>query len=84
MSLEQTREVTSALNAMRQRVQRPTELGDIQITIAPREEVNASTIAGYEEIGVSRLLVRPGSDRSLEEAEAVIRQHAPEGASRRT
>lgn len=83
MSLEQTREVMSALNAMRERVQRPPTLGDIEITIAPREEVDASTIAAYAEIGVSRLLVRPGTDRSLDDAEAIIRQHAPAGGARR-
>ena len=77
MSVEQTREVMDALNATRARVERPTELGSIEITIAPREPVNAETIAAYQAIGVSRLLVRPGTDRPLSEAEAVIREHAP-------
>ena len=77
MSVEQTRELLDALEATRQRVKRPAELGDIEITIAPREEVNAATIAAYEAIGVSRLLVRPATDRPLSEAEAVIRKYAP-------
>ncbi len=77
MTLEQTREVLETLNAMRAHVERPPELGEIEITIAPREPVNAETIAAYEAIGVSRLLVRPATDRPLEEAEAVIRQYAP-------
>jgi hypothetical protein len=62
---------------VRARVERPSELGDIEITIAPREPVNADTIAAYEAIGVSRLLVRPATDRPLAEAEATIRQYAP-------
>lgn len=77
MSVDQTRDVLEALNAIRQRVNRPAELGDIEITIAPREEVNAETIAAYEAIGVSRLLVRPAWDRSLSDAEHVIRKHGP-------
>jgi len=79
MSVDQTREVLAALKAMQQRVERPAELGDVEITIAPREPINAETIAAYEAIGVSRLLVRPGTDRPLSEAEAVIREHAPRG-----
>ena len=77
MSLEQTREVLDGLNTVRGRVERPAELGDIEITIAPREQINAETIEAYEAIGVSRLLVRPATDRPLDEGEAVIRRFAP-------
>ena len=79
MSVDQTRELLDALNAQRNKVERPAELGDIEITIAPREPINAETIAAYEAMGVSRLLVRPATDRPLAEAEAVIRKHAPKG-----
>ena len=77
MTVDQTRELLEALNATRARVERPAELGDIEITIAPREEVNAESIKAYEALGVSRLLVRPATDRPLADAEAVIRQFAP-------
>jgi probable F420-dependent oxidoreductase len=79
LTLEQTREVIAALAAMRKRVERPPELGDVEITIAPREPVTAETIAAYQAIGVSRLLVRPATDRGLADAEATIREHAPKG-----
>jgi probable F420-dependent oxidoreductase len=77
MTVDQTRELLAALSGMRARVERPAELGDIEITIAPREEVNAETIKAYEALGVSRLLVRPATDKPLEDAEAVIRRYAP-------
>ncbi len=77
MTVDQTRELLQTLDAVRARVERPAELGEIEITIAPREEINAETIKAYAAIGVSRLLVRPATDRPLHEAEAVIRRYAP-------
>jgi hypothetical protein len=77
MSLEQTRELLQRLDAVRQKVQRPSELGDIEITIAPSEKITPETIAAYTQIGVSRLLVRPPQDRGLEAVEASIREYAP-------
>jgi probable F420-dependent oxidoreductase len=77
MSVDQTREVIQALDATRQRYERPAELGTIEITIAPREPLNAETIQAYAELGVSRLLLRPANDRGVEAAEADIRAHAP-------
>jgi len=76
MSLDQTRELLQTLAGVRERVQRPTELGDIEITIAPRETISAETIAAYAELGVSRLLVRPPQDHGLAAVEASIREFA--------
>jgi probable F420-dependent oxidoreductase len=76
MSVEQTRELLERLGGMRQRVQRPPELGDIEITIAPTERITQETIAAYAAIGVSRLLVRPPQDQGLMAVEAAIREHA--------
>jgi probable F420-dependent oxidoreductase len=76
MSLDQTRDLLQALDSVRKQVQRPPELGDIEITIAPRETISAETIAAYAELGVSRLLVRPPQDQGLEAVEASIREFA--------
>ncbi len=76
MSLEQTRELQQRLASIGQTVQRPAELGDIEMTIAPTEKITAETIAAYADIGVSRLLVRPPHDQGLEGVEAAIREHA--------
>jgi len=77
MTVEQTRAILASLEAARQSVGRPPELGDIEITIAPNEPITPETIAAYEAIGVSRLLVRPDRDQGLDAAEAVIRANAP-------
>ena len=76
MSVEQTREIVERLAAVREQVQRPADLGDIEITIAPSEKITAETIAAYTELGVSRLLLRPPQDRGLEAVEASIREFA--------
>jgi probable F420-dependent oxidoreductase len=77
MTLEQTRDIVQTIESARQRYERPAHLGDIEITIAPREPVTSSTIDAYAEIGVSRLLVRPANDRGFDAAEADIREYAP-------
>jgi probable F420-dependent oxidoreductase len=76
MSLDQTRELLGALASVRARVQRPAELGDIEITIAPSETITAETIAAYGDIGVSRLLVRPPQAGGMEAVERSIREFA--------
>jgi probable F420-dependent oxidoreductase len=76
MSLEQTREILQRLKEVRQKVQRPAELGAIEITIAPTEKITADTLAAYAEIGVSRLLVRVPQDRGPQGVEAAIREYA--------
>jgi hypothetical protein len=58
------------------RVQRPAELGDIEITIAPSETITAETITAYADLGVSRLLVRPPQAAGVEAVEQSIREFA--------
>jgi probable F420-dependent oxidoreductase len=76
MSVDQTRELLGALASVSARVQRPAELGDIEITIAPSETITAETIAAYADLGVSRLLVRPPQAGGLEAVEQSIREFA--------
>jgi len=76
MSVDQTRELLATLASVRARVQRPAELGDIEITIAPSETITAETVAAYADIGVSRLLVRPPQAGGLEAVEESIREFA--------
>jgi probable F420-dependent oxidoreductase len=68
MTVDQTREIIAAIKVAQQRYERPSHLGEIEITIAPREPITPETIDAYAEIGVSRLLVRPANDRGVEAA----------------
>ena len=53
-----------------QKYQRPTHLGEIEITIAPREPLMSETIDAYSAIGVSRLLLRLANNRGVDEGGA--------------
>ena len=77
MTLEQTREQLALLDSARQRYERRSDLGDIEITIHPREPITPETIQAYAELGVSRLVLTPARDEGLDRAEAVLRHYAP-------
>jgi len=66
----------ATLASVRARVQRPAELGDIEITIAPSETITADTVAAYADLGVSRLLEQPQQAGGLEAVEESIREFA--------
>jgi probable F420-dependent oxidoreductase len=77
MSVDQTREQLALLDSARQRYERPAGLGDVEITIHPRETITPETIRAYAALGVSRLVLTPSRDAGLTEAEAIMRQFAP-------
>jgi hypothetical protein len=65
--VDETRELLPALNSARLKYQRPAHLSEIEITIAPREPLTSETIEAYSAIGVSRLLLRLGNNRGMNE-----------------
>jgi probable F420-dependent oxidoreductase len=77
MTVEQTRDQLALLASARQRYERPSELGEIEITIHPREPITPETIQAYAELGVARLVLTPARDAGLDQAESVVRQYAP-------
>jgi len=61
-SVDQTRETLAAIDEMAKKVQRPSELGPLEITVSPREQPPAAeTVNAYAEIGVDRLVISPPS-----------------------
>jgi hypothetical protein len=63
------------LRAAAEQVERPAELGELEITITPRGRVTAEIAGAFAELGVDRLVVipnpkdgdvRPTIDASLE------------------
>jgi alkanesulfonate monooxygenase SsuD/methylene tetrahydromethanopterin reductase-like flavin-dependent oxidoreductase (luciferase family) len=77
MSLEQSKTHIAALAVARAKYDRPAELGDVEITVAPSETVTRDVIDAYREAGVSRLLLRFNQMGTLTEAEELIRANAP-------
>jgi probable F420-dependent oxidoreductase len=47
------------LRAAAEHVDRPTALGDLEITITPRGRLTAETVAAFAELGVDRLVIIP-------------------------
>ncbi|MGH2519336.1 MAG: LLM class F420-dependent oxidoreductase [Chloroflexota bacterium] len=75
-SLEQTRETLATLHELRAAVQRPAELGEIDITVSPPPPVDRTMVQAYAELGVHRLLLRP-PDGDARAIEAFVRDNAP-------
>lgn len=74
----QTVEATAASIAGLQQaaadVERPTELGELEITITPPRRVDGDAVKRYEELGVSRLALLPGRlDSSGSAADDAVR-----------
>ncbi len=77
-TVEQVRETIAVLNRTAARVQRPSELGPIEITVSPREQPPSSElIRDFAEAGVDRVVIS-GAGVTESEAEQFVREHAPE------
>lgn len=57
--------------------ERPTELGQLEISITPRRTPTGDDLDRYREMGVDRLILQPGGHRDVDEILAYIDQHAP-------
>ncbi len=67
----------AALRDVASHVDRPAELGRLEISITPRRTPNSEDLERYEVMGVDRIIIQPGSHRSLDETLAFVEQHAP-------
>jgi probable F420-dependent oxidoreductase len=59
MSVQRAAEVLDELHALAQTVERPAELGELEITITPSEAIDLETARRYADLGVHRLLLWP-------------------------
>lgn len=67
-----TKEVLADLEKAAQQVDRPAELGELEISVTPPQgELTAEQIAQYAELGVHRLILLPPSDDKDERVEYV-------------
>ena len=59
MSVERAAEVLAELRELSRRHERPADLGELEITITPSEEVDVDLARRYADLGVHRLLLWP-------------------------
>lgn len=67
----------AALRAAAEQVERPDELGRLEISITPLRTPNEADLERYRELGVDRLIIQPGGHRNIDETLAFVEQHAP-------
>ena len=77
LDLETTKAQIAAIKDAQAKYGRPAELGEVEITIHPRETVTPDVIRAYEAAGVDRLLLRLPAAQGIEAAEQIIRENAP-------
>jgi probable F420-dependent oxidoreductase len=59
MDLERARTVLAEIRELGKQYERPADLGALEITLTPAEEIDLETARRYAEIGVDRLLLWP-------------------------
>lgn len=69
---EDTAVCLTGLRAAAGRVERPAELGELEITLTPRGRLTAETVAVYADLGVHRLVPMPRSNATADEVAALI------------
>ena len=63
LDLDDTAKVLSQLREAAQRYQRPTELGELEISVAPRVPIDKDTASRFAELGVHRIIFIPPRDK---------------------
>jgi len=71
-TLEETASGLEQVRALSRQVERPAELGELEITITPREEVDVDVARRYADLGVHRLALLPRDLDSPTYAEELI------------
>lgn len=74
---ETAAEDIAALRTAADQVDRPAELGPLEISITPQRTPSMEDLDRYEALGVDRLIIQPGGHRNLDETLAFIEEHAP-------
>jgi alkanesulfonate monooxygenase SsuD/methylene tetrahydromethanopterin reductase-like flavin-dependent oxidoreductase (luciferase family) len=73
-TLEDTASVLEEIRELSRQVERPAELGELEITITPREEIDVDVARRYADLGVHRLALLPRDLDSPTFAEELIRR----------
>ncbi|MEZ5230294.1 MAG: LLM class flavin-dependent oxidoreductase [Acidimicrobiales bacterium] len=67
----------AALRRLADTVERPSELGRLEISITPRTRLTPEDLEAYADLGVDRLILQPGGHRGGDELAAFVDANAP-------
>ena len=70
---EATAQCLAGIEVAHQKNPRPTELGELEISVTPRGKVDREAVARYQDLGVDRLIVQLRPRREETPLEAVDR-----------
>jgi probable F420-dependent oxidoreductase len=73
---EQTRESVEGLRRAAAEVERPTELGELELSVTPRRRLDAGALEAFADPGIDRLVLSTFSDRSPADVERRLRDAA--------
>lgn len=73
LDVDATRAATEGLERVREEIQRPSDLGDLEISITPPGEVSTDDVERYAELGVDRLILLVNGRTVEETCERVTR-----------
>lgn len=76
MTPESTAVQLDGLRAAAAQVERPDELGSLEISVTPMGPVDRPTFEAFADVGVDRLIVYPLPLREVTEVERFVRDHA--------
>lgn len=65
------------LRAAADEVDRPVDLGRLEISITPRRTPTGDDLGRYRDMGVDRLILQPGGHRNVDEILNFVETHAP-------
>jgi len=66
----------AGLRDAHERVERPSELGEIEVSVTPRGRLTPEAVGAYSQLGVHRLVVMPRPDAAADDVLALIDQAA--------
>lgn len=61
LSLEDTEQALQSIERERNRIERPTPLGELEISVTPRGAVSVDEAKRFADLGVDRLILMPGA-----------------------
>jgi alkanesulfonate monooxygenase SsuD/methylene tetrahydromethanopterin reductase-like flavin-dependent oxidoreductase (luciferase family) len=74
---DQTADAIAGLRTAAEQVERPSELGPLEITVTPRGRIDRALVEQLGDLGVHRLVLLPPGNLDLDGLAAFVGRHAP-------
>jgi probable F420-dependent oxidoreductase len=77
LTADQTADAIAGLRTAAEQVERPSELGPLEITVTPRGRIDRALVEQLGDLGVHRLVLLPPGNLDLDGLAAFVGRHAP-------